>query len=132
MEGVNDRVSVKVEDTLLQLLQVAVELETRPADGESRDEDVDFTIVGLICLQVVVNHFERLVVADPYLTDVVEGIGDQGKEPMRFVNDLSGGLVKIFTKLAPETIQHQLRGGFASRILDDASGVKIDIFSLLV
>ena len=114
MEGVDDRVCVKVEDTLLQLLQVAVELETSPTGGESRDKDVDLTIVWLICLQVLVDHFERLVVPDLDLTDVVEGIGDQGKEPMCFVNDSSGGLVEILAKLAPKTIQHQPGGGFAS------------------
>ena len=57
---------------LLQLLQVAVELETCPGGGESRDEDVDFTVVGLMVIQVLVDHFERIVVADPDLTDVIE------------------------------------------------------------
>ena len=41
-------------------------------------------------------------------------IGDKGKELVCFMNDWSGGLVEIFAKLAPETLQDQLGGGFAS------------------
>ena len=115
---------------MLQLLQVAVELEMHPAGGESRDKDVGFTVVGLILLQVLVDHFECIIITDPNLTDVVKGL--ERLELLHFVNDLCVGLGEIFAKLTPKTIQYQLGSGFASWTLDNATGVKIDAFSLLV
>ena len=121
MESVNDRVHVKVEDTLLQLLQVAVELEMHPAGGKRHNEGIDFPVVGLILLPVLINHFECL-----------ECIGDQGKELVCFVNHFGGGLVEIFARLAPKTIQHEFDCSFTFWVLDDEAWFDIDPFSLLI
>ena len=40
--------------------------------------------------------------------------------------------MKIFTKLAPEAIQHEFGCGLASWVLDDKVGIEVDTFSLLV
>ena len=91
--GVDDRIRVKVENTLLQLFQVGVELESCVTGGESGDEDVDAAVIGLIVLEVGVNNFERVVVGESYLVNDVERIGDQGEEFVWRVNDFSGGFV---------------------------------------
>ena len=91
--GVDDRIRVKVEDTLLQLFQVGVELESCVTGGESGDEDVDAAVIGLIVLEVGVNNFERVVVGESYLVNDAERIGDQGEEFVWRVNDFSGGFV---------------------------------------
>lgn len=132
MEGVYDQVCVEVEDTLLQLLEVAVDFGTRPAGGESRDKDVEFTVVGLILLQVRINHSERVLVAKPNLTDVIERIGDQGKELVHCVHGFGGGPEEILAKLTSKTIQHELGGRFASWVLVDEVWIEGDAFSLFV
>ena len=92
-DRVDDRIGAKVENTLLQLFQVGVELESCVTGGESGDEDVDATVVGLIVLEVGVNDFERVVVGESYLVDDAEQIGDQGEEFVWRVNDFGGGFV---------------------------------------
>lgn len=47
------------------------------------------------------------------------------------VDCFDGGLEKMFSELAPETIEHDFGGGLASIFLDD-SGVKCDAFLLFV
>ena len=130
--SVDDRVGVEVEDALLKLLQVAVELESGVASGESGHEDVDTTVVGLILFEVDIDNFERVIVGESDLTYVIEGVRHQSKEMMRCVDDFSGGFVEVFTKLAPEAVQHEFGRGLASGVLDDEIGVEVDTFSLLV
>ena len=91
MEGVDDRVRIEVEDTLLQLLQVAVEFETYPAGGKNRDEDVHFTVVKLVLFEVRIHHFERGLVADPDLTDLVEVVGGQFEDMVCCVDGFAVG-----------------------------------------
>ena len=117
---------------MLQFLQVAVELEMRPAGGGSRDKDVDFTVVGLVLLQVCIDHFKRSLVTDLDLTDLVEGIGDQFKEMVCCVHGFGGGPKEILAKLTSKTIHHELGGRFASWVLDDEVWIEGDAFSLFV
>ena len=100
--------------------------------GESGHEDIDTSVVGLIFLEVSVDDFERVIVGESDLTSVVDGVGDQGKELMRCVDGFSGGFVEIFTKLAPEAVQHEFGRGLASRVLDNEVGIEVDTFFLLV
>ena len=72
--------------------------------GESGHEDIDASVVGLIFFEVSVDDFERVIVGESDLTNVVEGVGDQGKDLMRRVDGFCGGLVEIFTKFTPETV----------------------------
>ena len=57
------------------------------------------------------------------MTYVVEGVGDQSKEMMRRVDGFGDWFVEIFTKLAPEAVQHEFGSGLASRVLDDKVGI---------
>ena len=100
--------------------------------GESSHEDIDASVVGLIFFEVSVDDLERVIVGESDLTNVVEGVGDQGKELMRCVDSFSGGFVKIFTELAPEAVQHEFGCGLASRVFDNEVGIEVDTFSLLV
>ena len=92
-DRVDNGIGVKVEDTLLQLFQVGVELESCVTGGESGNEDVDFAVIGLIVLEVGVNDFERVVVGESYLVYNTEWIGDQSEESVRRVNDFGDGFV---------------------------------------
>ena len=40
--------------------------------------------------------------------------------------------MEIFTKLAPEAVQHEFGSGLASRVLDNEVGIEVDTFFLLV
>ena len=51
--------------------------------SEGGHEDIDTSVVGLILRVVSVDDFERVIVGESDLTNVVEGVGDQGKELMR-------------------------------------------------
>ena len=51
---------------------------------------------------------------------------------MRCVDGFSGGFVEVFTKLAPEAVQHEFGRGLASRVLDDEVRIEVDTFFLLV
>ena len=75
------------------------------------------TIIELIVLEVGVDNFECVIVTESDLTYVVEGIGDQSEEMMSILDGFGGGFVKIFSKLAPEAVEHEFGSGFASRIL---------------
>ena len=130
--SVDDRVGVEVEDALLKLLQVAVELESGVASGESGHEDVDTTVVGLILFEVGIDNFERVIIGESDLTYVIEGVRHQSKEMMRCVDCFGGGLVEILPKLSPEAVEHEFGGGLASRVLDNEVGIKVDAFFLLV
>ena len=72
--------------------------------SEGSHEDIDTSVVRLILLEVSVDNFERVIVGESDLTNVVEGVGDQGKDLMRRVDGFCGGLVEIFTKFTPETV----------------------------
>ena len=100
--------------------------------GESGHEDIDPSVVGLILPEVSVDDFERVLVGESDLTNVFERVRDQGKELMRCVDGFSGGFVEVFTKLAPEAVQHEFGRGLASGVLDDKIGIEVDTFSLLV
>ena len=100
--------------------------------GESRHEDVDTTVVGLIFLEVGVDNFERVVVGESDLTYVVERVGHQSKEMVRCVDCFGGGLVEILAELAPEAVEHEFGGGLASGVLDNEVGIEVDAFFLLV
>ena len=100
--------------------------------GESGHEDIDTSVVGLIFLEVSVDDFECVIVGESDLTNVVEGVGDQGKELMRCLDSFSGGFVEIFTELAPEAVQHEFGRGLTSRVFDNEIGIEVDTFSLLV
>ena len=84
------------------------------------------------CFEVSVDNFARVIVGESDLANVVEGVGDQGKELMRRVDGFSGGFVEIFTKFTPETVQHEFSRGLASGVLDDQVGIEVDAFFLLV
>ena len=100
--------------------------------GESGHKDIDTSVVKLIFLEVSVDDFERVIVGESDLTNVVEGVGDQGKELMRCVDGFSGGFVEIFTELAPEAVQHEFGRGLASGVLDNEVGIEVDTFFLVV
>ena len=70
--GIDDRVSVEVEDAFLKLLQVTVEFESGVTGGESGHEDVDASVVGLVLFEVGVDDFQSLVVGESDLTYVIE------------------------------------------------------------
>ena len=72
--GVDDGVCVKVEDSLLKLLQVRVEFESSVTGSEGSNEDVDMSVIGLILFKVGIDDFERVVVGESDLTYVIEGI----------------------------------------------------------
>ena len=72
--GVDDRVCVEVEDSLLKLLQVRVEFESSVTGGESSDEDVDTSVIGLVLFKVGVDNFEHVFVGESDLTYAIEGI----------------------------------------------------------
>ena len=116
----------------MKLFQVGVQFKSGVTGGESSHEDVDFTVIGLIVLEVGVDDFECVIVRESDLTDVVEVIGDQSEEMMSILNDFGGGFVKILSKLAPEAVEHEFGSGFASRILDDELGFEVDTFPLFV
>ena len=40
--------------------------------------------------------------------------------------------LEIFTKLAPEAVEHEFGGGLPSWVLDNEVGIEVDAFSLLV
>ena len=84
--------------------------------GESSYEDVNAPVVGLIVLDVRVDDCERLVVGESDLTYVFEGIGDQSEEMVSILDSFGGGFVEIFSKLAPEAVEHEFGRGLASRI----------------
>ena len=48
------------------------------------------------------------------------------------LDDFGGGFVEIFSKLAPEAVEHEFGRGFASRIFLDQRGVECDAFFLLI
>ena len=100
--------------------------------GESGHEDIDASVVGLIFFEVSVDDLERVILGESDLTNVVEGVGDQGKELMCCVDSFSGGFVEVFTELAPEAVQHEFGRGLASGVLDDEVGIEVDAFCLLV
>ena len=130
--GVDDRVCVEVEDSLLKLLQVRVEFESSVTGGEGGHEDVDTSVIGLILFKVGVDNFECVVVGESDLTYVIEGIRYQGKEMMCRVDSFGDGFVEILPELAPEAVEHEFGSGLASRFLDNEVGVEVDAFSLLV
>ena len=72
---------------------MGVELESCVTGGESGDEDVDATVIGLIVLEVGVDNFERVVVGESYLVYDAERIGDQGEEFVWRVTDFGDGFV---------------------------------------
>ena len=131
-DGVDDRVRVKVEDSLLKLLQVRVEFESSVTGGEGGHEDVDMSVIGLILFQVGIDHFERVVVGESDLMFVIEGVRYQGKEMMRRVDSFGGGFVEILAKFAPEAVEHEFGCGLASGVLDNEVGVEVNVFPLLV
>ena len=100
--------------------------------GESGHEDIDSSVVRLILPEVGVDDFERVLVGESDLTNVFERVRDQGKELMRCVDDFSGGFVEVFTKLAPEAVQHKFGRGLAPGVLDDEVRIEVDTFFLLV
>ena len=100
--------------------------------GAGSDEDVETSVVGLIVLEIGMDDFDRVVVDDSYLTYVIEGIGDDGKEMVSRVNGSGGGLEEIFTELAPEGVEHEFGGGFASGSFLDGTGIEVGAFLLLV
>ena len=100
--------------------------------GEGSDEDVDASVVGLIVLEICVDDFNRVVVDDSDLAYVVEGIGDDSKEMVSLVDSGGGGFEEIFAELAPESVEHEFGGGFASGIFLDETGIEVDAFLLLV
>ena len=100
--------------------------------GEGGDEDFDLSIVRLIVLEIGVDDFDHLVVDDSYLTYVVEGIGDDGKEMVSLVDSGGGGLEEIFAELAPEAVEHEFGGGFMSGIFLDETEIKVYAFFYLV
>ena len=130
--SVDDRVGVEVEDALLKLLQVAVELESGVASGESRHEDVDPSVVGLVLFEIGVDNFECVVVRESDLTYVVERVRHQVEEMVSRVDNFGGGFVEILPELAPEAVEHEFGGGLASGVLDDEVGIEVDAFFLLV
>ena len=130
--GVDDRVRVKVEDSLLKLFQVRVEFESSVTGGEGGHEDVDTSVIGLILFQVGIDNFERVVVGESDLMYVIEGVRYQGKEMMRRVDSFGGGFVEILPELAPEAVEHEFGSGLASGVLDDEVGVEVNVFPLLV
>ena len=75
--------------------------------GESSYEDVNAPIVRLIVLEVGVDDFERLVVGESDLTYVVKGIGDQSEEMVSILDGFGGVFEEIFSKLAPEAVEHE-------------------------
>ena len=130
--GVDDRVGVEVEDSLLKLLQVRVEFESSVTGGEGGHEDVDTSVVGLVLFKVGIDHFERVVVGESDLTYVIEGIRYQGKEMMRRVDSFGDGFVEILAKFTPEAVEHEFGRGLASGVLDDEVGIEVNVFPLLV
>ena len=78
------------------------------------------------------DDFDGVVVDDADLTYVVEGIGDDSKEMVSLVNGGGGGFEEIFAKLAPEAVEHEFGGSFASGIFLDETGIEIDPFLFLV
>ena len=100
--------------------------------GEGGDEDVDPSVVGLIVLEIGVDDFDRVVVDNSYLTYVVEGIGDDGKEMVILVDSGGGGLEEIFAELAPEAVEHEFGDGFTSGIFLDETEIEVDAFFYLV
>ena len=63
------------------------------AGGESCDEDVDATTVGLIIFEVGVDDFEGVVIGESDLPYVDERVGDQGEELVSMVDGFRGGFV---------------------------------------
>ena len=116
----------------MKLFQVGVQFKSGMTGGESSHEDVDFAVIGLIVLEVGVDDFERVVIGESDLSHVVKGIRDQSEEMVSILNGFGGGFVKIFSKLAPEAIEHEFGRGFASRILDDELGIEVDALPLFV
>ena len=86
----------------------------------------------MIVLEVGLDDFERLVVGESDLTYVVKGIEDQSEEMVSILDGFGGGFEEIFSKLAPEAVEHEFGRGFASRIFLDQRGVECDAFFLLV
>ena len=130
--GVDDRVSVKVEDSLLKLFQVRVEFESSVTGGEGGHEDVDTSVIGLILFKVGIDHFERVAVGESDLMYVIEWIRYQSKEMMRRVDSFGGGFVEIFAKFTPEAVEHKFGSGLASGVLDNEVGIEVNVFPLLV
>ena len=100
--------------------------------GESSNEDVDASVIGLIIFQIGVYNFETFIVADSDLTYVVERVGDNSEEMCCIVDYLSGWFLKIFTKFSPEAVEHEFGCGFASGSFDNESWVEVNVFFLFV
>ena len=100
--------------------------------GESRHEDVDASVVGLVVLEIDVHDFETFLVLDSDLSYVKERVGDVSEEIGCIVDYLRGGFVKIFAEFSPEAVEHEFGGGFASGIFGDESWIEVDVFFLLV
>ena len=76
--------------------------------GESSNEDVDASVVGLVVLEIGGHDLETFLVADSDLSYVEQWVGDVSEEIGCIVDYLGGGFVKIFTEFSPEAVE--LRG----------------------
>ena len=64
------------------------------------------------------------------MTYVIEWVGDQSEEVRGVVDCFGGGFEKNFSTLAPEAVQQEFGGGFASRVFLDESRIPCDTFAL--
>ena len=65
--GLVVKMTIEIENALLQLFQVRVQLESGLTSSESSHEDVDASVIRLILLEIGVDDFERIIIGESYL-----------------------------------------------------------------
>ena len=128
----NHAVRIVVKDLLLKGVEGLVELQSSMAHGESRHKDIGLGAFDGIVLDTGVNGLQDVVGTKAERTEIEGSIGDEIEQMGGVFDSDGGGFVDPLPEFAPETVQHELGRGFATRIFGNAGNVQSDAFPFLV
>ena len=127
--SINHTVRIIVKDLFLEGV---IELQSTMARGESRHKDVGLGAFDGIVLDTGVDGFYYVVGTEVESADIESGIRDESEQMGGVLDGDGGGFVDTLPEFAPETVQHQFGGGFATGIFGNAGDVQSDALSFLV
>ena len=102
------------------------------ARGESRRKDVGLGAFDGIVLHAGVDGVQDVVSAEAERANIEGGIRNECEQMGGVLDSDGSGFVDSLTQFAPETVEHELGRGFATRIFGNAGNVQSDAFSCLV
>ena len=100
--------------------------------GENRHKDIGLGAFDSIVLDTGVDSFQNVVGTEAERAKIEGSIGDETEQMGGVFESDGGGFVDSLPEFTPETVEHELVSGLATRVFGNTGNVQSDTLPFLV